>query len=98
MPQPLIQELSAIRLGGMSLKMLHARHHYDIDVAIYRLFLAEGLNYSCAFLEDPPNRRWGKLAAGELAANPASITIDLTRSTAPSHSRDRLRRRSSILG
>jgi cyclopropane-fatty-acyl-phospholipid synthase len=31
----------------------HARHHYDIDVAIYRLFLDEGLNYSCAFFEDP---------------------------------------------
>ena len=59
MPQPLIQELSAIRLGGMSLKMLHARHHYDIDVAIYRLFLAEGLNYSCAFLEDPPESTLG---------------------------------------
>ena len=32
---------------------LHARHHYDIDVAIYRLFLDEGLNYSCAFFERP---------------------------------------------
>ena len=32
---------------------VHARHHYDIDVAIYRLFLDEGLNYSCAFFEDP---------------------------------------------
>jgi cyclopropane-fatty-acyl-phospholipid synthase len=29
---------------------LHARHHYDTDVAIYRLFLDEGLNYSCALL------------------------------------------------
>jgi cyclopropane-fatty-acyl-phospholipid synthase len=32
---------------------LHARHHYDVDTAIYRLFLDEGLNYSCAFFEDP---------------------------------------------
>jgi cyclopropane-fatty-acyl-phospholipid synthase len=32
---------------------VHARHHYDIDVAIYRLFLDEGFNYSCAFFEDP---------------------------------------------
>jgi cyclopropane-fatty-acyl-phospholipid synthase len=31
----------------------HARHHYDVDTAIYRLFLDEGLNYSCAFFEDP---------------------------------------------
>jgi cyclopropane-fatty-acyl-phospholipid synthase len=32
---------------------LHARHHYDVDTAIYRLFLDDGLNYSCAFFEDP---------------------------------------------
>jgi cyclopropane-fatty-acyl-phospholipid synthase len=32
---------------------LHARHHCDIDVAIYRLFLDDGLNYLCAFFEDP---------------------------------------------
>jgi cyclopropane-fatty-acyl-phospholipid synthase len=32
---------------------LHARRHYDVDTAIYRLFLDEGLNYSCAFFEDP---------------------------------------------
>ena len=31
----------------------HARHHYDVDTAIYRLFLDDGLNYSCAFFEDP---------------------------------------------
>jgi cyclopropane-fatty-acyl-phospholipid synthase len=32
-----------------------ARHHYDVDTGIYRLFLDEGLNYSCAFFEDPAN-------------------------------------------
>ncbi len=32
---------------------LNARLHYDIGTAIYRLFLDEGLNYSCAFFEDP---------------------------------------------
>jgi cyclopropane-fatty-acyl-phospholipid synthase len=31
----------------------NARHHYDISTAIYRLFLDDGLNYSCAFFEDP---------------------------------------------
>lgn len=31
----------------------NARHHYDISTAIYRLFLDAGLNYSCAFFEDP---------------------------------------------
>ena len=29
----------------------NARHHYDIGTDLYRLFLDEGLNYSCAFFE-----------------------------------------------
>ncbi|MBS7699092.1 MULTISPECIES: cyclopropane-fatty-acyl-phospholipid synthase family protein [unclassified Chelatococcus] len=31
----------------------NARHHYDLSTDLYRLFLDEGLNYSCAFFEDP---------------------------------------------
>lgn len=31
----------------------NARHHYDISTEIYRLFLDEGLNYSCAYFEHP---------------------------------------------
>lgn len=31
----------------------NARHHYDIGTDLYRLFLDEGLNYSCAFFVDP---------------------------------------------
>ncbi|MEO9188676.1 MAG: cyclopropane-fatty-acyl-phospholipid synthase family protein [Acetobacteraceae bacterium] len=31
----------------------NARHHYDVTTDIYRLFLDAGLNYSCAFFEDP---------------------------------------------
>ncbi|MBX9698903.1 MAG: cyclopropane-fatty-acyl-phospholipid synthase family protein [Acetobacteraceae bacterium] len=31
----------------------NARHHYDVPVEVYRLFLDEGLNYSCAVFEDP---------------------------------------------
>lgn len=31
----------------------NARAHYDVPEAIYRLFLDEGLNYSCAFFENP---------------------------------------------
>ena len=31
----------------------NARHHYDLSVDLYRLFLDEGLNYSCAFFENP---------------------------------------------
>jgi len=31
----------------------NARHHYDLSTDLYRLFLDEGLNYSCAFFEHP---------------------------------------------
>lgn len=31
----------------------NARRHYDVPVEIYRLFLDQGLNYSCAFFHDP---------------------------------------------
>ncbi len=31
----------------------NARHHYDAPTDIYRLFLDDGLNYSCAFFENP---------------------------------------------
>lgn len=33
----------------------NAQHHYDVSTEIYRLFLDEGLNYSCAFFADPAN-------------------------------------------
>jgi cyclopropane-fatty-acyl-phospholipid synthase len=31
----------------------NARHHYDLSTDLYRLFLDEGLNYSCAVFEHP---------------------------------------------
>jgi cyclopropane-fatty-acyl-phospholipid synthase len=31
----------------------NARHHYDLSTDLYRLFLDDGLNYSCAFFEHP---------------------------------------------
>ncbi len=30
-----------------------ARHHYDLNTDLYRLFLDEGLNYSCAYYQSP---------------------------------------------
>ncbi|MGB7260317.1 MAG: class I SAM-dependent methyltransferase, partial [Pseudolabrys sp.] len=30
-----------------------ARHHYDVPIELYRLFLDEGLQYSCAYFRDP---------------------------------------------
>src|SRR5262245_10944567 len=31
----------------------HARHHYDISTEVYRLFLDEDMQYSCAYFRDP---------------------------------------------
>lgn len=31
----------------------NARHHYDLSTDLYRLFLDDGLNYSCAVFDDP---------------------------------------------
>ncbi|KZL21746.1 Cyclopropane-fatty-acyl-phospholipid synthase [Pseudovibrio axinellae] len=40
---------------GLNLKKNKAkvRHHYDLSTDLYRLFLDEGLNYSCAYYRDP---------------------------------------------
>ncbi|WP_346912084.1 cyclopropane-fatty-acyl-phospholipid synthase family protein [uncultured Roseibium sp.] len=31
----------------------HVQHHYDLSTELYRLFLDEGLNYSCAYYQSP---------------------------------------------
>ncbi|MFZ1184573.1 MAG: class I SAM-dependent methyltransferase, partial [Pseudolabrys sp.] len=31
----------------------HARHHYDISTELYRLFLDDQMQYSCAYFRDP---------------------------------------------
>lgn len=31
----------------------NARHHYDLSTELYRLFLDEDMNYSCAYFHDP---------------------------------------------
>jgi len=37
-------------LGGAA---RNVRHHYDLSTELYRLFLDEDLNYSCAYFRDP---------------------------------------------
>jgi cyclopropane-fatty-acyl-phospholipid synthase len=39
--------------NAMAAAARNARHHYDIGTDLYRLFLDDGLNYSCAFFNDP---------------------------------------------
>ena len=45
----------------------NARHHYDLSEAFYRLFLDEGLNYSCAFFENPETDSLEQAQANKLA-------------------------------
>ncbi len=53
-----------LRRGWRAMKGIHqanpekaakanARHHYDLSTDLYRLFLDEGLNYSCAVFDNP---------------------------------------------
>jgi cyclopropane-fatty-acyl-phospholipid synthase len=39
--------------NSMNVAVANARHHYDISTDLYRLFLDDGLNYSCAIFENP---------------------------------------------
>jgi cyclopropane-fatty-acyl-phospholipid synthase len=39
--------------NSVAVAAVNARRHYDVPVEVYRLFLDEGLNYSCAFFHDP---------------------------------------------
>ena len=53
----------------------HARHHYDVDTAIYRLFLDEGLNYSCAFFEDPAHETLDQAQLNKLQRIAAKLDL-----------------------
>src|SRR4051794_8694594 len=37
----------------IGLAAAHARHHYDISAELYRLFLDDQMQYSCAYFRDP---------------------------------------------
>jgi len=50
----------------------NARHHYDLSTDLYRLFLDEGLNYSCAFFENPETDTLEQAQAAKLARITAS--------------------------
>ena len=37
----------------IALAAAHARHHYDLSTELYRLFLDDQMQYSCAYFRDP---------------------------------------------
>lgn len=44
----------------------NAQHHYDLGEDLYRLFLDEGMNYSCAYFHDPENETLEKAQINKL--------------------------------
>lgn len=53
----------------------NARAHYDVPEAIYRLFLDEGLNYSCAVFEDPAKDTLEKAQVNKLERITAKLLL-----------------------
>ena len=41
------------QVNSVAVAAANARHHYDLSTELYRLFLDDGLNYSCAIFERP---------------------------------------------
>lgn len=53
----------------------HARHHYDLKTDLYRIFLDEGLNYSCAYFRDPQNDTLEQAQVAKLAHIAAKLRL-----------------------
>ncbi|MCW3476196.1 SAM-dependent methyltransferase [Limobrevibacterium gyesilva] len=53
----------------------NARHHYDISTDLYRLFLDDGLNYSCAFFSDPEHDTLEDAQRNKLARITAKLRL-----------------------
>ncbi|WP_188611069.1 SAM-dependent methyltransferase [Chelatococcus reniformis] len=53
----------------------NARHHYDLSTDLYRLFLDEGLNYSCAFFERPQTDTLEEAQLAKLARITAKLGL-----------------------
>lgn len=51
---------------NLSKNKAKVRHHYDLSTDLYRLFLDEGLNYSCAYYRDPENDSLEEAQAAKL--------------------------------
>jgi cyclopropane-fatty-acyl-phospholipid synthase len=53
----------------------NARRHYDVPVEVYRLFLDQGLNYSCAFFHDPEHDTLEAAQQAKLARATAKLGL-----------------------
>jgi cyclopropane-fatty-acyl-phospholipid synthase len=53
----------------------NARHHYDLNTAMYRLFLDSGLNYSCAFFEHPETDSLEQAQVNKIARITAKLDL-----------------------
>lgn len=74
---------SAHRRTGLVQARRNIAHHYDLDERLFRLFLDEDLNYSCAYFEhegqslEDAQRAKQRLIAGKLLSEPGSRVLDI---------------------
>jgi cyclopropane-fatty-acyl-phospholipid synthase len=54
----------------------HARHHYDLKEGLYRLFLDEGMSYSCAFWTDPDTETLEQAQENKLRRIAAKLRLE----------------------
>lgn len=50
---PVLRKSLQVRARGLTNSKSYIQHHYDIGNDLYELFLDDGLNYSCAFFDNP---------------------------------------------
>jgi len=61
--------------NSVAAAQVNARRHYDVPVEVYRLFLDEGLNYSCAFFHDPEHDTLEAAQTAKLARAVAKLGL-----------------------
>lgn len=59
----------------MGVAAANARSHYDLSTDLYRLFLDEGLNYSCAFFYDPERETLEQAQTNKLVRATAKLGL-----------------------
>ena len=54
----------------------NVRHHYDLSTDLFRLFLDEGLNYSCAYFRDPETESLEEAQQAKLVHIAAKLRLE----------------------
>jgi len=60
----------------IGLAAAHARHHYDISTELYRLFLDDQMQYSCAYFRDPEHETLEQAQRNKLIHATSKLQLD----------------------